>query len=127
MSYLLEPWNFVGPDSKQDYSIWGNENIVRFSSGLSMNVAHRIVACVNACAGIDNATLESEGSIAGIILDKREQIATLRAQVKQLREALKALEVIESTVCVNNNRHNDFAWSAIYNACQALKDTEEVC
>lgn len=57
--------------------------------------ARRIVACVNACAGIETDTLESEGSIAEIIASKRTRIAELeaelaaeRAKVEQLRGVL---------------------------------------
>lgn len=57
--------------------------------------ACRIVACVNACAGIETETLESEGSIAEIIVEKNKRISELeaeladeRAKVERLREAI---------------------------------------
>ena len=56
------------------------DNILRISGEGAEHTVRRIVACVNACAGIETETLEAEGSIAKIIKAKRAEIAKLRAE-----------------------------------------------
>lgn len=80
--YTPEPWK-VRKDGDEYYieilSKYSGHLCQLGSGCFSKEDARRIVACVNACAGIETETLESEGSIAEIITSKRKRIAELEA------------------------------------------------
>lgn len=101
--HSVEPWSYTGEDDG-DFIVWSGEDFVGNIGAAMQRVgviidldranARRIVACVNACAGVDNATLErvASGAMQGSeIFEQAKRIATLERQRGELVEALKAI------------------------------------
>lgn len=66
---------------------------VRITKGAIEANAHRIVACVNACEGIETETLQGfEGAEFNQVLKLCQQIDTVTKQNARLLEALKGYE-----------------------------------
>ncbi len=99
MSHTPEPWSFEVTDEHDEYScdvFDSNElSIIDGSNGLITEAnARRIVACVNACAGIPTGVLAIVGAFGGFGRDNMVQHATkqrdeLLAAMIEAREALQ--------------------------------------
>ncbi len=89
-----EPWRIGTPPPNGEQTI-GNEKglmvaVATTGHGVSAEAnARRIVACVNACAGISTEALESEGSA---VMGWNRTASKLIRATKQREELLAALE-----------------------------------
>lgn len=84
-----EPWH-VGdhPSSSEDVLDSAGDLIARCRTDAD---AGRIVACVNACSGLDTTLLESSGDIATAAKEQAKHIASIEQQRDQLRAALEEI------------------------------------
>jgi len=97
MSEFLEPWETDKPDDAGGWNVLfdskGNE-IGSGDGGYNEPCARRIVACVNACAGIATEHLEEvQGEFGKAFLDTRERAVNYKQQRDGLLAALKELLV----------------------------------
>jgi hypothetical protein len=53
-----EPWKSTGADQNDEYGVWSVDGRNCIAEGLTAANARRIVACVNACAGIPTEVME---------------------------------------------------------------------
>lgn len=85
-----EPWRIESATKKDNWRIIGDNNQVvsTFSGSMDMANARRIVACVNACAGIGTDHLEL--ALAGGVTVLQE-LDRVKQQRDQLRAALEAI------------------------------------
>lgn len=110
MSHTKEPWKVVNRGDEQCSDIdakgpegWGGD--VTIAMNIGNDTARRIVACVNACAGISTDRLEDLGKpLMNYLFGADEHAANL---VKQRDELLAALETVnESAVCFAKNEYS---------------------
>lgn len=118
--YTPEPWSLdvYGPRGKEEAEadIFGGDDvsIIDGSSGLvSPANARRIVACVNACAGIPDNKL-SDGCILELAVE--QEIAIMKLE-KQRDELLAALEGLTGWF---NSETKDSAYKYLDKAEQAI-------
>lgn len=83
-----------------------------FGAVYSQDDARRIVACVNACAGIDNETLDMPGTLADLI----------KYQEAQRDDLLEALKVLVREYYNNSSRANII--NALIKARAAIEKVE---
>jgi len=76
---------------------WGHLKYLGEQEAFEIQIANaeRIVACVNACEGITNYSLESENGLINKSLKSIHEREQLQARVKQLEEALE--EIVDDT------------------------------
>ena len=80
--------------------------------------AARIVACVNACAGIETETLNGEGTLKEVITMRKRKYDKLKADTDRLAEALEEIASFRyTTLCVGGddriNKLRDIARAAL--------------
>ena len=102
MIHTKEPWRAekVCEANYEIYHDHGTNQIEVTATAITKENARRIVACVNACAGIPSEDLERYYNAGGGIDEAMEE-ASLRDQVcvvKQRDELLAALSELTSTV-----------------------------
>lgn len=75
MSHTKEPWIYELPDADHEGIIIGRRGGAVVDGEFSDDNARRIVACVNACAGIPNEVLEMDQPQFVAILKQRAELA----------------------------------------------------
>ncbi len=89
MEHTKEPWIFSVADDFHCGSIMGRHGGEVFDGDFTEANARRIVACVNACAGIPNEQLERGLPAMNALVDRIDgKIATLTKQRDDLLAAL---------------------------------------
>lgn len=73
-----EPWKITDPDQNGLYGVWSFDGRHCIAEGLYLEDARRIVACVNACAGM---------------ADPENEILSLRAEIDRAYSMLEAHNV----------------------------------
>jgi len=96
MSRTKEPWVYqeIAPDDK-DWGACEIQGEVDFVATMVLGVdnARRIVACVNACAGIQIEHLEEvQGEFGKAFLDAKERAVNYKQQRDELFKALKGIQ-----------------------------------
>ena len=96
--HTSEPWRIEPATKKDNWRIVGanNQVVSTFSGNMDMDNALRIVAAVNACAGLDTEYLETVGlpEFAGKQLcasTVQQELDAVKAQRDQLRAVLNEL------------------------------------
>lgn len=85
MEHTKEPWRVS--DKSKRVVCYGHDEVVINSEAN----ASRIVACINACAGLDTEQLESSGGIAATAKYLSVQIASVNRQRDELLAVLEGL------------------------------------
>lgn len=112
-----EPWRIGAMESGQVAIDAANGSEV--TGWLDSDDARRIVACVNACAGLDTDALEKLPDISKVAAARRKYIAEIEQQRDQLRAALdKLYNAMDSCV--------DLTPEVMWQARAALAATEGV-
>ncbi len=105
-----EPWIYELPNVNFEGLIMGRHGGVVFDGDFTEANARRIVACVNACAGVPTEWLENEKSPVFLGAPIGDRFRELEQQRDELVEALSAypthgeyfLEHLDAT-CLRNN------------------------
>lgn len=86
MEHSKTPWRIEPATKKDNWRIIAanNQVVSTFSGNMDMDNARRIVACVNACAGLDTAFLENITMLCGEYVAPKhgDSVATLGRLVK---------------------------------------------
>lgn len=104
MAHTQEPWKFLEQGDADEYCIVTEDGLkwviaFRINGEMMPDMqranARRIVACVNACAGISNETLESgvlpKNFSARVVIPKLEQERNAAwEELRKIREVIKA-------------------------------------
>ncbi len=88
--HTKEPWNHLGDEVKTADGNLIAVTLLGTSLIENQDNARRIVACVNACAGIDNKTLEEVGVVPKIVIFNGVTMKAVKSDYKQQRDELLA-------------------------------------
>lgn len=106
MEHSKTPWRIEPATKKDNWRIIAanNQVVSTFSGNMDMDNARRIVACINAMAGIDNDNVlfrrSSIGTVRKHIITQQVQIEKLTAQRDELLAVLEAmLEEVAGCYC----------------------------
>ena len=91
--HTKEPWKVTVADHNGQYGVWITDGSRCIAEGLSLQDASRIIACVNACAGMADPVAEIEAL--------RGRAENAEAEAKQLREELSH-SILEATAQLVN-------------------------
>jgi hypothetical protein len=136
--YIEAPWKidkYLGSRS-DEWTICaerdGKSGIPIIESIFGISNARRIVACVNACKGIETGILLQEGSIAEIIKGKRSRIEELEGKVvkcwsraEALANALKPFADIGNSIPSDGEFGFTIIFSDYKNAAEAIAKYQE--
>lgn len=102
MKHSAEPWHWTVEESQQrDYGGIRTADSRRIGTTVNDVDARHIVACVNACRGIETIDLETAAEIG--VMPPMEKIRGLEAQLAQLRAAARDfhnLTIADTTVII---------------------------
>lgn len=94
--YTETPWRVQHPhDGKRGWEIADSSGLHQVCQDITEANARRIVACVNACRGLDTDDLEKTGLVSAVgyqLIELEKQCAAIEAERDQLRVEVERLE-----------------------------------
>lgn len=126
MEHSKTPWRIEPATKKDNWRIIAanNQVVSTFSGNMDMDNARRIVACINAMAGIDTAHIELSLGCGVTVLDELNRIKAQRDQLMlQNAQLLAALRDVISWVPGREKWHTDEPIKAVERARAVISAT----
>lgn len=111
--YTETPWRVQHPhDGERGREITDNSGLHQVCQDITEANARRIVACVNACEGLDTGDLESTGLVSAVgyqLIELTKQRDALLAETR-LDEQAEEIERLRNTLLEVTTRHLTESW-----------------